>query len=108
MEACHLVCVLGFILCSILRGLPYFITHLPLRNSVPVPHTDALSEATPQLLELWLNGNQIGDGGMQAFASAVAGGALPMLNNLIVNDGELETEHPALKAACQARGISLG
>ena len=34
-------------------------------------------------------------------------GALASLKTLIVDDGPLGTEHPALKAACEARGISL-
>ena len=34
-------------------------------------------------------------------------GAMASLKTLYVNDGPLVTEHPALKAVCQARGIRL-
>ena len=54
-----------------------------------------------QLLQL--AGNQIGDAGLAAFAKAVESGALVSLKTLVVDD----EEHPALKAACQARGIEL-
>ena len=37
------------------------------------------SGSLPQLRNLWLSNNQIGDGGMQAFASAVASGSLAHL-----------------------------
>ena len=52
---------------------------------------------------LGLGGNQIGDAGLTALAKAVESGALAQLKNLLVSD----EEHPALKAACQARGIEL-
>ena len=61
------------------------------------------SGALPQLKELNLYENQIGDVGMQAFAGAVSKGALASLKILVVDN----EEHPALKAACQARGIDL-
>ena len=60
-----------------------------------------------QLTFLDLAGNQIGNDGMTALATALGSGALPALENLIVVDGPLGTEHPALKAACEARGISV-
>ena len=63
--------------------------------------------ALAQLKELYLHENKIGDVGMEAFASACAGGAMANLKTLYVNDGPLGTEHPALKAACQARDIRL-
>ena len=44
---------------------------------------------------------------MQAFADAIRSGALVSLETLYVNDGPLGTEHPALKAACEVRGIKL-
>ena len=53
--------------------------------------------------ELWLYGNNIGDAGLTALAKAVESGALASLETLVVDD----EEHPALKAACQARGIDL-
>ena len=59
------------------------------------------------LQEINLYGNQVGDVGMQALASAVASGAMASLKTLYVDDGPLGTEHPALKAACKARGIEL-
>jgi hypothetical protein len=56
---------------------------------------------------LVLSGNKIGDAGMIKFSEALVGGALASLKTLYVDDGPLGTEHPALKAACTARGISL-
>jgi hypothetical protein len=54
---------------------------------------------------LWLNDNKIGDHGLAALAGALGKGALASLKTLVV---ELDDEeHPALKAACQARGIEL-
>ena len=57
--------------------------------------------------ELNLFNNQIGDIGLSALAKACASGALASLSELYVDDGPLGTEHPALKAACEARGIEL-
>ena len=54
-------------------------------------------------LQLWVGT----DVGMQAFSSALAGGAMASLETLYVDDGQLGTEHPALKAACEARAIDL-
>ena len=54
-----------------------------------------------------LEGNQIGDAGLTALAKAVESGALASLKTLEVDDGPLGTEHPALNAACKARGIEL-
>ena len=65
---------------------------------------DALGKgALPALEQLELTSNQIGDDGLSALASACASGALAQLKTLVVDD----EEHPALKAACQARGIEL-
>ena len=50
---------------------------------------------------LSLMGNQIGDTGVSALASACVGGALPQLKDLWV-DGDA----PALRAACEVRGIT--
>ena len=50
---------------------------------------------------LELGGNQIGDDGVTALAKACAGGALPQLKDLWV-DGDA----PALRAACEVRGIT--
>ena len=58
-----------------------------------------------QDLRLW--GNQIGDAGMKSFSEALSSGALASIDTLYVDDGPLGTEHPALKAACEARGIRL-
>lgn len=65
------------------------------------------SGALPKLKQLYLRNNMIGDAGLSALASACASGALASLKTLYVNDGPLGTEHPALKAACQERGIDL-
>ena len=54
-----------------------------------------------------LGANLIGDVGMQALSSALAGGVMASLETLYVDDGPLGTEYPALKAACEARGIEL-
>ena len=52
-----------------------------------------------------------GDAEIIKLASAIeyacANGALASLSELYVDDGPLGTEHPALKAACEARGIEL-
>jgi hypothetical protein len=63
------------------------------------------SGSLPQLQELYLYENQIGDGGMQAFASAVASGSLASLNTIAVDTKH--KRHPQLMAACQARGIQI-
>ena len=65
------------------------------------------SGALPALRILGLGNNNIGDVGLQAFADALGKGALASLKTLYVNDGPLGTEHPALKVACDARGINL-
>ena len=65
------------------------------------------SGALASLKVLNLNNNQIGDAGCTALAKVCTGGALPSLKTLYMNNGPLGTEHPALKAACQARGIAL-
>ena len=59
------------------------------------------------LKELNLLHNQIGDAGMIEFSDAIASGSLLSLQTLYVDDGSVGTEHPQLKAACEARGISL-
>ena len=65
------------------------------------------------LQQLWLQGNQIGDAGMIAFADALKPnsnfpmGALPSVQTLLVDEGVLGTEHLQLKAACEARGLTL-
>ena len=46
-----------------------------------------------------------GDAGLTALAEACASGALPSLKTLVVNYDPLGTEHPPLKAACEARDI---
>ena len=50
--------------------------------------------------KLFLAGNQVGDNGAKALASAVANGALPALQKLIMCK-----DAPALKAACEARMV---
>ena len=57
--------------------------------------------ASLQLLDLQVN--QIGDAGLSSLAAAVGNGALASLETLAVDD----EEHPALEAACQARGVDL-
>ena len=53
--------------------------------------------------ELYLNDNQIGDKGLEALSGALATGAMASLTDLEVDN----PEHPALKAACDARSIDL-
>ena len=60
-----------------------------------------------QCQSLWLDGNQIGDAGLTSLSDVLASGALTSLKALHVDDGPLGTEHPALEAACEARGIQL-
>ena len=52
------------------------------------------------LTQLGLDENNIGDSGTVAFADAVGKGALPALKELHMSE-----DAPALKAACDARGI---
>ena len=59
--------------------------------------------ALPALKKLVLLNNKIGDVGLSALAGAVSKGGLASLKELHVDD----TENPALKEACQARGIDL-
>ena len=59
------------------------------------------------LAVLNLRHNQISDPGMIAFSNAIRNGSLPSLQMLGVDDGPLGTEHPQLKAVCEARGIDL-
>ena len=76
--------------------------------------SEALAKgALANLTLLTLRQNQIGDAGLSALAKAIitpnedGKGAMATLSALYVDDGPLGTEHPKLKAACQARGISL-
>ena len=59
------------------------------------------------LVDLELDGNQIGDPGMIEFSRSIANGSLPSLQELVVDDGHYGVDHPQLKAACQGRGITL-
>ena len=60
-----------------------------------------------------LRSNQIGDAGLAALARAITpvseggSGAVLSLEEVLVDEGPLGTEHPALMAACRARGIGL-
>ena len=58
-----------------------------------------------------VSGMEWGDAEMTKLAAALeychTRGALPALKKLIVDGGPLSTEHPALKAACEAGGIKL-
>ena len=65
------------------------------------------SGALPQLKELRLAMNQIGDAGLTSLADVCAKGALASLKELVVDDGPLGVDHPKLKAACQSRNITL-
>ena len=60
-----------------------------------------------QCTKLYLGENKIGDPGMIKFSEALATGAMASLKTLFVIHGPLGTEHPALKAACEARLIHL-
>ena len=69
---------------------------------------DAFAKGSMASLEsLNLRENKIGDLGMSSLSEALAKGSLASLQTLFVDDGPLGTEHPALKEACKARGISL-
>ena len=59
-------------------------------------------KALAKLEYLNLYGNPFGDPGVTALARVCASGALAQLHKLLVDN----PEHPALKAACEARGIS--
>lgn len=56
---------------------------------------------------LGLGDNQIGDAGVTALAEACARGAMARLKSLFLDYGPLGEEHPAIVAACEARGIDL-
>ena len=58
--------------------------------------------ALASLEKLYLNNNSIGDDGLKALAEACASGALASLKALY-----LYQDAPAVKAACQARGITF-
>ena len=57
--------------------------------------------------------NKITDAGLATLAHAITpvsaggSGAMASLQQLLVDKGPLGSEHPALKAACDARGIDL-
>ena len=87
----------------------------------------------PRLTRLGLNSNQIGDNGMQALASAFAGGAFRKLERLDLDRNKIgdaglaalaealekgalpalvtlyvdRVHNPRLKAACEERGVYL-
>ena len=67
----------------------------------------ARAPPAPWLTSLGLANNKIGDKGLEALSAAFATGAMASLETLYVDDGQLGTEHPALKAACEARAIDL-
>ena len=52
--------------------------------------------------DLYLDHNKISDAGVTAFAKALESGALPQLKDLSIYQ-----DAPALKAACEARGITF-
>ena len=89
------------------------LAHLGLRsNRIGDAGVTSLADACAkgamaQLKTLFLGRNQVGDAGLTALANACAGGAMASLVRLFVDVGPLGTEHPALKAACEARGIDL-
>ena len=68
----------------------------------------AIDEKSLASLEvLNLAHNHIGYEGMGAFANKLSSGSLPSLQTVVVDDGPLGTEHSQLKAACEARKISI-
>ena len=55
-----------------------------------------------------LNLNQIGDAGASALAAALSEGALPKLKKILIGNNSFgEAGKAQLKAACEAREISL-
>lgn len=71
------------------------------------PPSKKKKDTIARVLILQLSGNQIGDTGLIALSEALVKGALASLEALVVDDGPLGTEHPALNVACEARGIVL-
>ena len=60
--------------------------------------------ALPSVKYISLTGNpELRDAGLSALAATVERGAMPSLKTLLVDN----KQHPALKAACEARGIDL-
>ena len=87
--------------------LMYNTQELDLRNNMigdqgMTAFADAVGKGALASLEyLELRANAIGDVGITALATAVGSGALASLKTVVVDN----SEHPALKAACKARGI---
>ena len=104
----------GPAICSLVSsGALAWLTHLELGgNRIGDPGIMALAEACargtlPRLELLYLLSNNIGNAGIEALAQSCASGAMASLQTLYVDDGPLGTDHPALMAACHARGIVL-
>jgi len=96
-------CAKGVMALKVLHLLDNQITDVGFSTLMPLLKKDGkLSNLTGFSI-----GSGITDKGMQEFAEILAMGALASLQTLYVDDGPLGTEHPALKAACEAHGISL-
>jgi Ran GTPase-activating protein (RanGAP) involved in mRNA processing and transport len=95
------------------RGALPHLTHIYLReNEIGDVGMQAFSDAIrsgalASLKFISLAKNVITEAGMQAFSDVIRSGAPASLNTLYVDNGKLGNEHPALKAACQARNIRL-
>ena len=60
-----------------------------------------VSGALPQLKDLWLSENSIGDVGLSALADVVSKGALPQLNRLVLSENAIgDIGISALASAC--------
>ena len=65
------------------------------------------SGALDNLNDLWLNDNQISDAGLSALAKAITPGPSGKGALASLKDLYLFQDAPAVKAACQARGITF-
>ena len=61
--------------------------------------------ALPALQELYLHRNSFSEAGITELADVMAVGKLPALKKLVVDSHH--EKHPALIAACQARGVEI-
>ena len=63
--------------------------------------------ALGQLTCIDLTEDNISDPGLSSLSETLTTGALPSLQTLYIDYGPLGTEHPQLKAVCEERGIEL-
>ena len=65
---------------------------------------DELRHTMPELEQLWLNGNQIGDDGAKALAAAFAEGAMPKLEKLYLEYNQIGDDGAVALAEAVGKG----